>query len=245
MTNKANCTVYIDESGDLGIGKGTRWFVITAVIVEKQNEKELRSIISNLKKRLNIQTVHFRELREFSKRLLIVSELRDAPFTTVNVIVDTDILDLKDGVQTYNYMSKILLERVSWYLRDHGMCADVIFSSRNSKRDNELTNYLRDKVLNYDWNYVVKGTIVSVESRKMETLDLLQLADICAASMFKAYEPDPMGFIYPCFMNNLKTHLYNRNGRTMSYGVKFYKKEMKPDKNYINAHAPCNHVAKK
>ena len=26
------CTVYIDEAGDLGIGRGTHWFVLTAVI---------------------------------------------------------------------------------------------------------------------------------------------------------------------------------------------------------------------
>lgn len=25
-------TVYIDEAGDLGIGKGTRWFVLSAVL---------------------------------------------------------------------------------------------------------------------------------------------------------------------------------------------------------------------
>lgn len=29
----ADCTVYIDESGDLGFGHGTKWFVLTAVTV--------------------------------------------------------------------------------------------------------------------------------------------------------------------------------------------------------------------
>ena len=36
---KKKCTVYIDEAGDLGIGRGTQWFVITAVIVPKESEK--------------------------------------------------------------------------------------------------------------------------------------------------------------------------------------------------------------
>ncbi len=34
--------VYIDESGDLGCGTGTRWFIISAVIVDKENEKKIR-----------------------------------------------------------------------------------------------------------------------------------------------------------------------------------------------------------
>lgn len=28
-----NCTVYIDEAGDLGINRGTQWFILSAVIV--------------------------------------------------------------------------------------------------------------------------------------------------------------------------------------------------------------------
>ena len=38
----SECTVYIDEAGDLGIGRGTQWFVLSAVIVEKSNEPQIR-----------------------------------------------------------------------------------------------------------------------------------------------------------------------------------------------------------
>lgn len=37
-------TVYIDESGDFGKGKGTKWFVITAVIVKEEKEEEIEYI---------------------------------------------------------------------------------------------------------------------------------------------------------------------------------------------------------
>lgn len=36
----ANCTIYIDEAGDLGVGKGTQWFVLTAVIINKSSENK-------------------------------------------------------------------------------------------------------------------------------------------------------------------------------------------------------------
>lgn len=35
MRKVSDYTVYIDEAGDLGIGRGTRWFVLTAVVVKK------------------------------------------------------------------------------------------------------------------------------------------------------------------------------------------------------------------
>ena len=35
--------VYIDEAGDLGIGRGTRWFVLTAVVVKKTVEPQIRA----------------------------------------------------------------------------------------------------------------------------------------------------------------------------------------------------------
>lgn len=42
----ANCTVYIDEAGDLGIGRGTRWFVLTAV--QLSTECNFETIYNNL-----------------------------------------------------------------------------------------------------------------------------------------------------------------------------------------------------
>ena len=37
--NMGDYTVYIDESGDLGINRGTQWFVLSAVVVEKSEKK--------------------------------------------------------------------------------------------------------------------------------------------------------------------------------------------------------------
>lgn len=143
------CTVYIDESGDLGIGKGTQWFVISAVIVLPEDEKQLRQTIASIKDRLNLKTIHFRSIRDFTKKLYVVSQVKLHEFTIVNVIADTTKLPLKNVEKAYNFMSRILLERVSWYLRDNELTGTIVFSSRNTKRDKELTSYLQDKVLNY------------------------------------------------------------------------------------------------
>lgn len=71
----ADCTVYIDESGDLGFGHGTKWFVLTAVIVDKDKEASIRSTMNQIKTTLNAKEIHLRTIREYFKRAYIVREL--------------------------------------------------------------------------------------------------------------------------------------------------------------------------
>lgn len=44
-TEKTPCKVYIDEAGDLGVCRGTQWFVLTAVIVQNNNEPAIRETL--------------------------------------------------------------------------------------------------------------------------------------------------------------------------------------------------------
>lgn len=238
MDNK-KCTVYIDEAGDLGIRRGTRWFVITGVIVAAENEKEIRNALRQIKTKFNLKEIHMRKLSDFYKSTYIVSQLRDKDFTMINVLMDTDKCQLKDSIQTYNYMCRILLERVSWFLRDNHMTADIVLSSRGTSRDKELIDYITEKLINYPYNEV-RNVFHKVTSKTAASWDMLQLADICATSLFRAYEINAHGFIVPCFMSNLKDKLYRRNGNYDKYGLKFYSDDMKPAKEYFEEHRLCN-----
>ena len=60
--------VYIDEAGDLGIGRGTRWFVLTAVVVKKTVEPQIRARMTAIKACLNVREIHLRKITEFYKR---------------------------------------------------------------------------------------------------------------------------------------------------------------------------------
>lgn len=236
---KKKCTVYIDEAGDLGIGRGTQWFVITAVIVPQESEKDIRAILTRIKSKLNLKEIHLRKGIDFNKTCYIVSQLRDADFVTVNVLADTNILALKDSVMTYNYMCRILLERVSWYLRDYNMRADIVLSSRGTSRDGELISYIKEKLLNYAHNEIA-NVFDKITSKTAASWDLLQLADICATSMFRAYEINAYGFIIPCHMSNLRDHIYQYNGSIEKYGLKFYSDDMKPSAQHLYEHRICN-----
>ena len=224
MENISNkYTVYIDEAGDLGIQRGTKWFVITAVIVHTSEEQSIRSAIAHIKTKLNLKEIHLRKLNDFYKTAYVISQIKDKEFTTVNVLMDTDTCELRDSVTTYNYMCRILLERVSWFLRDNNAYADIVLSSRGTSRDGELIDYIKNKLLNYR-NNEISNRFNKINSKQASQWDMLQLADVCATSMFKAYEINSYGFVTPCHMSNLKNKLYTYNGSFDKYGLKLQRR---------------------
>lgn len=227
----AKCTVYIDESGDLGYRRGTTWFVLTALIVNEEQEKSIRKTVQKIKQRLNYSNIHFSQIREFNKKAYVVQELAQEQFVYINVLIDTKKSSLAmkgSGLVAYNYACRLLLERVSWFLRDTGNTADVILSARGTSRDNELIDYIKNKLLPYDDNQIVSNVIGKVYAMPAPSRDLLQVVDVCASTTFMAYNINDFGFRTPCFFKVLFDHVYKRNGKVYGYGLKYFSNEMKP-----------------
>lgn len=221
-------TVYIDESGDLGYGKGTRWFVITAVIVDKDKESLIRKTIKEIKERIKISDIHFRKISDFNKKFFLVNELNKEDFIYINIIADTnkmDYLKIKSPTIAYNYMCRILLERVSWFLRDTERIADIVLSARGSSKDGELIKYVEDKLIPFDNNEIAKGVFDKIISKSANSWDMLQLADVCATTTFLSHEINKWGFHIPCYFNILQNHLYKHGDRILSYGLKYFTDE--------------------
>lgn len=244
------CTIYIDEAGDLGIGRGTQWFVLTAVIVNTDSEFELRNILKSIKKDLNLDYIHFRKLRSFEQRAYVVNKLCSGNFEYINIILDTSKLNIeklkanretltaKPSALLYNHACRYLIERVSWLLRDTNRTGKIILSARGTSRDNELIDYINTKLLNYSQNEI-SNRFTGVYSKSAEAWDMLQLADICATSMFYYHEINTLGFILPCYTYKLKKFLYTRKGSVSKYGIKYYLDDMKPDTSYFTEHMIC------
>lgn len=178
------CTVYIDEAGDLGINRGTQWFVLSAIIINKDVEPFIRQKIATIKSKLNLKEIHFRNLKNFKQKCYVVSQLSTCEFELINVIVDTTKLKLnktdKNGspsIVSYNYCCRLLLERVSWLLRDTEQIGDIVLSSRGTSRDNELIEYIKGKLLNYNFNEV-ENCFNKIKAKSAAEWDLLQLADV-------------------------------------------------------------------
>lgn len=237
--DKILSTVYIDEAGDLGANKGSRWFVISAVIVDNDEEPKIRKSLAQIRTRLNINEVHMRKIKEFERRAFAVKTLSLNKFTFINVIIDTT--KLKRGLSPnllYNYSCRYLIERVSWFLRDTNRFANIVLSSRGTSKDAMLQNYL-GRLISYPSNTVDADSFGRIEAKTPLQWELLQLADVCATSMFLCYEERTFGFRLPCFCYALESHLYKRDGRIIKYGIKFFQDEMTPTSEELKATSLC------
>ena len=242
MSNISNCTVYIDEAGDLGFCRGTRWFVLAAVIVDTADEPHIRSTLSQIKTRINVREIHLRSIRDFYKKVIIVRDISDEPFTYMTVIADTGKFDKSKIVSSalaYNYSCRILLERVSWYLRDTNRTADIVLSARGTSRDNELIDYITQKLIPYSYNEINGNVFNKVCAKSAGSWEMLQLADICATTMFHYYEINGYGFSVPCFTRTLRNHLYSYNGEIRNYGIKYFSNDMQPEIGELSHNWPC------
>ena len=238
------CTIYIDEAGDLGANRGTQWFVLTAVIVDKRDEPQLRNAIKAIRARLNLQTIHFRNVKDFNRRAYIVSELSNEHFQCVNILFDTrqyDKTKMQAEHTAYNFICRYLLERVSWLLRDTSRKGDIVLSSRGTSKDAELSKYIQNKLFPYQGNEIA-DVFTGVECKQAHAWDMLQLADVCATSMFYAHEINGYGFVTPCFAIRLGSKLYRRDGKVEKYGLKYFKDEMTPAPDFLKSKKICKNT---
>ena len=233
---------YLDEAGDLGANRGTQWFVLSAVVVRKKDEPMIRSRIKTIQTRLNVKEIHFRDIKDFSKRAFVVSQILDLPFTYMNVVMDTNQYDnnrIPKAETVYNYLCKYLLQRISGYMKQNAGNADIILSARGTSRDGELIDYIKEKLLPYQYNHIDQEKIGKVTAKPASQWDLLQLADICATSLFYQYEINSWGICMPCFAKPMRSHLYRKGERIDSYGIKFFQESMKPNENQQCQHCIC------
>lgn len=238
---KNQCTVYIDEAGDLGANRGTQWFVLTAVVVDKATESEIRNVLKTIKARLNLQNIHFRNIKDFQRRCFVVDSIATQSFTIFSVLFDTNQFDrnlMPNDKIAYNFLCRYLIERVSWFLRDTHRIGNIVLSSRGTSRDSELVDYIQNKLISFPDNQIF-DVFGGVAAKPASSWDMLQLADICATSMFYAYEISGYGFTTPCYSYRLLNHMYKHQNDLLKYGIKFFKDSMQPTKSFLNAHKIC------
>ena len=54
MKRMREYNVYIDESGDEGINKGSKYFILTAIVVSKDKDLEISKSVDKIKENLEI-----------------------------------------------------------------------------------------------------------------------------------------------------------------------------------------------
>jgi hypothetical protein len=243
MSSSFRC--YIDESGDEGFhfsqGSST-WFVLVGLIVPTHHDIELANIIDAHRKRYNLhakKTLHWRDIPH-NQRITLVQDIAKSPARIVAVcVLKTALLEQEkfaEKFRLYFYAVRYLLERVSWFTRDHSRrtsegdkTAQLIFSNRGGMPYDELREYLRllkqrlqsGHEVRIDFNFLREPETYSPGKYRG-----LQLADACASGLLNGLQAhQKLGTIQPAYANILCPIFYRHGGRTLGYGFKLVPRE--------------------
>jgi hypothetical protein len=238
--------VYVDESGDEGFsfGRGSsEWFVLSAVITKKATDLETVKLVDRIRKKLGKpekKPLHFRDLKH-EQRLPFLGEISTAQLRTVSILIHKPSLKepekFHERFRLYYYTVRYLLERVSWYCRDHKLpkdsgdgSAEIIFSNRSGMSYQEMGEYLnllkeqtRLRDVRIDWNAVKADKFMACSPGKKMGL---QIADAVASSTFFAVQPSQHGYTEDRYIRMLKPVIYHFREIYLGYGLKFWPKEV-------------------
>lgn len=237
---------FIDESGDDGIGKfrvpggrggASNWLVLSALIFREVHSlsavgwrNEIYSLLPDRKKR----ELHFADLNH-GQKLAAVKTLGDKPVRFVSVLAHKP--SIPPGVYTsrnqlYFYLSRYLIERISWLCRDlrpRSPDGDgrvkITFSRRGGMSYPDFQNYLTMLKADASGDVRIHWPVIDidgVEAKDHSTSASLQLADVTASAFAYGVEQDQYGNCEPRYAEHLREKTYCRNGNYFSYGVKLF-----------------------
>lgn len=124
----------------------------------------------------------------------------------------------------YLWAVRLVLERVSWYIRDHGGGAAVVtFAHVRRFQTQKLHDYrqaLERSDTSIEWT-AFAGHPFKIGSP--DRVELLQVADTAASALFRAVEPDEFGNVERRYLEELAPKVYRRSTRPVtSYGLKVF-----------------------
>jgi hypothetical protein len=244
----ASFVVYIDESGDEGFvfspnrEGSSRWFVLAAVVTRKEYDLETVKLVDDVRASLKYQRkpLHFRRMKH-EHRLVYIDRIAKAKLRVLVVGVHKPSLHEPEKFQQksvlYHYATRMLLERVSWFCRDHRVSqdkgngrAEIVFSNRSGTSYAEMKTYfelLRRKSelddVRIDWSVIDPSAVRAINHDKYMGL---QIADACASAFYYGLQINPQGFNEPRYVNMLQPVVYRHRNTYRGYGLKLIPAEI-------------------
>lgn len=176
--------------------------------------------------------LHFAQLSH-GQKLATVQTIATKPLRALSVIASKEAITrgiFTSKNQLYFYMTRYLIERLSWLCRDHrpeikegdGRVA-ITFSRRGGMQYDEFRAYLErlkadgSGEVRIHWPVIDIDAVSATDHSRSASL---QLADAIASAFAAGFEPDRYGNCEPRYAETLKPITYNRKKNYLSYGVK-------------------------
>lgn len=235
--------VYIDESGDDGMvgfrtqggqGGASNWLVIGACVARTSRDLEFVKLRDQIKIECKPQSkkrdIHFKDFNHHQRRRAC-QILAGKPIRFLSVIGLKNCEEaqvFKEKNQLYFYLTRFLIERISWFCRDkrkdvpegNGL-AKITFSRRGGMSYDDFKSYLIKLRDEHDteihWPVI---DIDSISAHDHSRSAALQVADCGVSAIASAFEPDQFGNVEDTYIKEIRGNIYHRNGNYFSYGLK-------------------------
>jgi hypothetical protein len=155
------------------------------------------------------------------------------PLRAISIMCNKTLIEkgvFTEKNQLYHYVTRHLIERLSWLCRDMRPQAQegdgrvkIIFSRKKGMDYPHFQNYLRTLKEKQDKNIKIHWPVIdidAVEAQDHSRKAGLQIADCIATAFREAVDPNRYGNTEVRYARDLKTIAYQRQGNFMSYGVK-------------------------
>lgn len=238
--------VYIDEAGDEGFGKihsvqqsgQSRWIVLGACIVSKENDLELPAwrdqIISRFPHRSR-RDLHFRDFNH-DQKIVVCQEIAQRPVGVIFALIHKVTIPgsryesaFKTKGSLYTYLMRRLLERVTAACaRKSGPesgCIELVLSRRGGTDYETMQRQLRalhdhrSSVMSHrsqNWRMIDFSRTLVDDHKKWAGL---QLSDCMTSAFFMGIEPNFYGNYETSYARILKSRLVRKNGTSINSGL--------------------------
>jgi hypothetical protein len=229
--------VYVDEAGDRGISPASsKHFVVSGIVVCDRDDGAVRTERDNLALgRRPGHVLHYRKLTHPQKIKAAQDIARSSIASVTSVIIHKgrlgqpltagNMAHISRPDPMYLWALRLLLERVSWYVAEHGGTGAIVtFAHVRHFKAQKLHGYRQALEANPEVqirNHVFAGHPFRIDSP--DRISLLQLADAAASALFRAVEPDDYGNTERRYLDEISPKVYRRgSAATTSYGLKVF-----------------------
>jgi uncharacterized protein DUF3800 len=220
---------FIDESGDDGFStKSTEWLVVVAFVVHKARSA---AAIENWGKckidahRRPDERLHWKNLEHNAKKA-VLRRVLECEFDVVAVaahkpsFAPDEVLRLKCPT-LYCFLTKFLVERLSWLAREHNCKVNITFEDRPQVNFTELREYIFVKLKEPGVNTQISFEHLGGFNCKHVSQEVrLELADTMAGAIGNGLNNDAFGGIETSYALHLLPKIWARRGNLYSYGFK-------------------------
>lgn len=219
------CHSYFDESGDRGTrASSSDHLILSGFTVSVSDEPVVLQAIEHVRAEFKLPPdapLHFSKLRH-EKRLRWAEVVGSLPLTSFLVLLckrgQTNSPIHADRI--YNWLVRLLIERCSWYCKESGRRTSVTFEHPKGYQVKKMKEYMT-KLRSLETAVSWPNVHLPVRFGAKSTHPLLQVADCLASAAWHAFQPQ-FGHIEDRYLKLAAPHLWRRNGRVLSYGVKVH-----------------------